>query len=108
LRFTYIVTIFKKGKKEDPGNYRTVSITSVSGKIMEEVILAVIKKRLRDNGVIGHSQHGVRREKSCVTNLISLSQPKPGHFPGYTSLSFNPLIKKIWSKNTVPRLDQLR
>ena len=66
-----VVPIFKKGKKEDPGNYRPVSLTSVPAKIMEKVILGVIEKHLRDNAVIGHSQHGFTSGKSCLTNLIS-------------------------------------
>ncbi|KAK4827430.1 hypothetical protein QYF61_017868 [Mycteria americana] len=65
-----VVPIFKKGKKEDPGNYRPVSLTSVPGRIME-VILGVIEKHLRDNAAIGHSQCGFMRGKSCLINLIS-------------------------------------
>lgn len=45
------VLIFKKGKKEGPGNYRPNSLTSVPGKI----VLGVIKKHLKDNADIGHS-----------------------------------------------------
>ncbi|KAJ7406741.1 rna-directed dna polymerase from mobile element jockey-like [Pitangus sulphuratus] len=48
-----VVPIFKKGKKEDPGNYRPVSLTSVPGKVMEKIILGSIEKRLKDNAVIG-------------------------------------------------------
>ncbi|GAB0179602.1 mitochondrial enolase superfamily member 1 [Grus japonensis] len=59
-----VVPIFKKGKKEDPGNYRPVSLTSVPGKIMEKVILGVTEKHLRDNAIVGHSQHGFMRGNS--------------------------------------------
>ncbi|KFW79960.1 hypothetical protein N305_08316, partial [Manacus vitellinus] len=46
------VPIFKKSKKEDPGNYRPVSLTSVPGKVMEKIILGSVEKHLKDNRVI--------------------------------------------------------
>ncbi|TRZ06616.1 hypothetical protein HGM15179_020490 [Zosterops borbonicus] len=64
------VLIFKKGKKEDPRNYRPVSLTSVPGKIMKKIILEHIEKHLEANAVISHSQHDFMRGKSCLSNLI--------------------------------------
>ncbi|KAJ7417648.1 RNA-directed DNA polymerase from mobile element jockey-like protein [Pitangus sulphuratus] len=65
-----VVLIFKKGKKEDLGNYRPLSLTSVPGKVMK-IILRGTEKHLKDCAVIYHSQHGFMRGKSCLSNLIS-------------------------------------
>jgi len=37
--------VFKKAKKREPGNYRTVSLTSVPGKVMEQLILDVFSNK---------------------------------------------------------------
>ncbi|KFV74797.1 RNA-directed DNA polymerase from mobile element jockey, partial [Struthio camelus australis] len=47
-----VTPVFKKGKKEEPGNYRPVSLTSIPGKVMEQLILEVITKHLEDKKVI--------------------------------------------------------
>jgi len=66
-----VTPIFKKGKKEDPGNYRPVSLNFILGKVMEQLILVVIMKQVEEKKVIRRSQHGFTKGKSCLTNLIA-------------------------------------
>ncbi|RMC07057.1 hypothetical protein DUI87_16511 [Hirundo rustica rustica] len=66
-----VIHIHKNSRKEDPGNYKPVRLTSVPGKIMEQFILRAIVKHLQDGQGIRPSQHRFRRYRTCSTSLIS-------------------------------------
>ncbi|GAB0175731.1 mitochondrial enolase superfamily member 1 [Grus japonensis] len=69
-RLASVTPIYKKGWKEDPGNYKPVSLTSVPGKVMEQIISSAITRHIQDNQVIRPSQRGFMKGRSCLTNLI--------------------------------------
>jgi hypothetical protein len=70
-RTANVTPIYKKGSKSDPGNYRPVSLTSVSCRLMEGIIKDHIVNHLERHGLIRATQHGFMRGKSCVTNLLT-------------------------------------
>jgi len=53
-----VTPVFKKVEKKDPGNCRPVSLTSIRGKVMEQLLLDVIIKQVEEKKIIGRSQHG--------------------------------------------------
>lgn len=70
-----VTPINKKGWKDGPRSYRPVSLTSVPGKVMEEIILTAITLHMQDSQGIRPSQHGFMKGRSCLTNLISFYNP---------------------------------
>jgi len=70
-RIANVTLVFKNGKEEDLGNYRPVSLTSVPGNAMEQLVLDAISKQLEEKKVIRNSQHVFTKGKLYLTNLIA-------------------------------------
>ena len=72
-RLADVTPIYNKGHKEDPRNYRAVSLTSVPGKVMEQIIMGEITWHMHGTQGIRPSQHGFMKGRSCLTNFISFN-----------------------------------
>ena len=67
-----ITPLFKKGTRNNPENYRPVSLTSVSVvcKLLETLIRDHMVEFLIKHKLINTSQHGFLKARSCLTNLL--------------------------------------
>ena len=69
---TALVTpIFKKGNKHLPENYRPVSLTSISCKVMEHIVCHHVLEHLDQHRILSSFQHGFRAMRSCETQLLT-------------------------------------
>ena len=69
--YTSVVSpIFKKGKRDDPKNYRPVSVASNLHKLMEKCIMICVNKHLNKFGLWTPVQYAYRPKMSVTTNLM--------------------------------------
>jgi hypothetical protein len=69
-RLGNVTSIFKKGSRSCPANYRPVSLTSILCNMMEGLIREVMMQYLVSNNLLVSQQHGFVPKKACVTNLL--------------------------------------
>jgi len=70
-RIANVTPVFRKGKKEDPGNYSPVSLPSNPENVMEQLVLGAISKQLEEKKVIKGGQHGFTKGKLGLTKLVA-------------------------------------
>ena len=66
-----VTPIYKgSGSSKSPNNYRPVSLTSVSCKVMESCVKDVVLKHLLENSLLTWHQHGFLPKRSTLTELL--------------------------------------
>ena len=95
-----VVPLFKKGKRDQPQNYRPVSLTSVVGKILESIVKDNIVLHLEKYKLLADSQHGFLSGKSCLTNLLDFletvtSEVDEGNSADVVYLDFSKAFDKV-------------
>ena len=104
--------IFKKGNRSLPCNYRPVSLTSVVCKVMESFIRSHMVSYFNEYGLIRDSQHGFRRSRSCLTNLLEFMEDvtcavDKGNAVDIIFLDFQKAFDKVPHKRLLLKLESL-
>ena len=106
-----ITPLYKGGDRENPSNYRPISVLPVLSKIFERHILKTLSEYLYTNNLISDSQSGFRSKHSCSTAMQHLysqwiESQKSRHSlvllfldfrKAFDTVNHNLLIKKISS-----------
>ena len=70
MKMAIVKPIHKGGNKNKPQNYRPISLTSHTIKIFERIMKNKIIDFLENENLLKDFQHGFRRKRSCLTELI--------------------------------------
>ena len=71
-----IISLFKKGCKDDPGNYRPITLRDCIGKLYASILNARLTDFLENNNLLHTSQNGFRTvdNRNCDDHVFCLSE----------------------------------
>ena len=67
-----VTPLYKKGDKYLPSNYRPISLTCVTCKVMEHIVTSQMTRYLEGKELLCKRQHGFRKYRSCESQLTEL------------------------------------
>lgn len=73
LKGARVIPLYKKGSKQDPSNYRPVSILSSLSKIIEKIMYEQIDQYLLSQNILYEFQSGFRKSHSTDSCLLFLT-----------------------------------
>jgi hypothetical protein len=66
----HVVPLFKKDERHLASNYRPVSLTSITCKVMEHIVHCSVMCHFDRNKILTNAQHGFRKKRACESQLI--------------------------------------
>jgi len=72
LKLAKVIPVYKKGDRNDPGNYKPISLLSVFGKILEKLMCKKLCFFLQQHNVLYSYQFGFRKYHSTTLALIDV------------------------------------
>ena len=71
LKISSVTPIFKQGKKDDPGNYRPISVLSPISKVIEKCMKERILNFFEHKNLFAQNQYGFRNKHSTEHALMN-------------------------------------
>ena len=107
----WISPVYKKGNRNDPANYRPVSLTCILCKTLEHIFCTHIRGHLYKHGILTPVNHGFRAQHSCETQFLMTTHDilrhwdvgKQGISPSLTSV--RPLIDTVPHRRLLGKLE---
>ena len=69
-----VTPLHKKWPKQQVTNYRPISLTSIICKSMAKFAKDSLMNHMESNQLFTNDQHGLRKERSCITQLIEVME----------------------------------
>jgi len=108
-----VCPVYKKGSRVQSSNYWPVSLTSQLCKLLESIICTAVVAHLEKHNLIKDSQHGFRRGRSCLTNLLEFldkvtCSADAGHNIDIIYLDFAKAFDKVPHHRLIAKLEAHR
>ena len=110
LKIAKVIPIFKEGNTDEVGNWRPISITCCTSKLIEKLIKKRLVPYLKRNNILSKYQFGYRSQHSTTHAILNISENILQNFDkkehtvsifldlskGFDCVNHEILLKKLW------------
>ena len=110
-RSANVTGVFKKGDRHDANNYRPVSLTSVTCKLLEHIVHKHLIIHYEQHKILSDLNHGFRKHYSCDTQLITTLEDLTKSFDKKTQvdiavLDFSKAFDKVPHRELLHKIER--